>query len=312
MLRFSVLRNLAGTSVSLQAAGLMMLSCVIFSFMTAVVRHVTNELPTLEVIFFRNLFGLLTMAPLFIRWGIGPLLRTRRIGLFLLRGGIGYISMLCWFTAIAIVPLADAVALGFTAPLFVTILAIFILGEVVRARRWTAMLIGFAGAILILRPGFGEVNAYYFLVMASAVSMACSVIMIKILGRTESATTIVAYMVIIILPISAIPAAFVWQWPTLEQLGWLVALGGLATAGHLAVTKALMLADATAVMPLDFLRLPITAFIAYLAFAEVPDPWVWIGAAVIFGSSIYIAHREAQLNVRPADRPAAAAIQARE
>ena len=299
-------------TINSRATLLMLLSCVIFSVMTAVVRHITQELPTLEVIFFRNLFGLLTMAPLFLRIGLVSLLRTSRIKLYLLRGGMGYVSMLCWFTAIAVVPLADAVALGFTSPIFITILAILVLGEVVRRRRWTAMLIGFAGAMVILRPGFGDFNAYHLLVVASAGSMACSVILIKLLGRTESATTIVAYMVIIILPISAVPAIFVWQSPSFEQLLWLVALGGLATAGHLSVTKALMLADATAIMPLDFTRLPITALIAFWAFAEVPDPWVWVGAAIIFGSSIYIARREAQLKARPEERPAAAAIEARE
>lgn len=312
MMRRWLSPNLINATFNSRAALLMLLSCVIFSLMTAVVRHISQELPTLEVIFFRNLFGLLTIAPLFVRAGLVTHLRTSRIRLYLLRGGMGYVSMLCWFTAIAVVPLADAVALGFTAPFFVTILSILVLGEVVRRRRWSAMLIGFAGAMVILRPGFGDFNGYYLLVVASAGSMACSVIMIKLLGRTDSATTIVAYMVIIILPISAVPAIFVWQPPTVEQLLWLLALGGLATAGHLSVTKALMLADATAIMPLDFTRLPITALIAFWAFAEVPDPWVWVGAAIIFGSSVYIAQREAALKIDPEERPAAAVIEARE
>ncbi len=300
------------TSISTRAVAFMLISCVSFSVMTAVVRHISQEVPTLEVIFFRNLFGLITIAPLFIRSGIVKILRTKQIKLYLLRGGMGYSSMLFWFTAIAIVPLADAVALGFTSPFFITILAILILNEAVGLRRWSAMLIGFGGAMLILRPGFGDFNGYYLLVVASAGTMACSVIIIKLLGRTESATTIVAYMVLIITPISFIPAVFVWQWPNLEQLLWLFALGALATIGHLSVTKALMLADATAIMPLDFTRLPITALIAFWAFAEIPDFWVWVGAAVIFGSSIYIAQREARIKERLGERPVSTVIDGRE
>ena len=293
-----------------RAAGLMALSCVIFAAMMAVVRHLSETVPTMELVFFRNLFGLIALAPLFIRTGIAPL-RTRHFGLHLLRGLVALFAMSLWYRAIAVVPLGDAVALGFTAPLFVTILAIFFLGETVRVRRWTATIVGFIGAMVILRPGFESVDVFSLMILASSAAMAASVVLIKILSRTESARSIIAYMGLLVTPASLVPALFVWHWPSLEELGGLILIGVLATAGHLAVARSLALADATAVMPIDFTKLPIVALIAYLAFAEIPDLWTWIGAAVIFGASIYMAHRESKVPPPKTGRPVAADFEAR-
>ncbi len=306
----SQMRALAHVSASPRAAALMFLSCIMFSITMSVIRHLSQSLPPMELVFFRNIFGLMALAPLFLRTGIAPL-RTRRFGLHLLRGLSSLTAMAAFFYAIAVVPLADAVALGFTAPLFVTIGAVIFLSETVRLRRWTATALGFLGAMVVLRPGFAEVSVFSLLLLLSSAAMACSVILIKILSRTESARSIIAYMGILVTPASLIPALFVWQWPTLEEFGWLALLGTLATVGHLAVVRALALADATAIMPIDFAKLPITALIAYVAFSEVADIWTWVGAAVIFGSSIYIAHRESKVPLPTTQRPVAAGFEAR-
>ena len=118
-------------------------------------------------------------------------------------------------------------------------------------------------------------------------------------------------MGLLVTPASLIPALFVWQWPSIEEFGWLVALGTLATAGHFCVARALALADVTAVMPIDFTKLPMTALIAYVAFSEVVDSWTWVGAAVIFGASIYIAHRESKVAPPATGRPVTAGFEAR-
>ena len=201
------------------------------------------------------------------------------------------------------VPVADAVALSFTAPLFTTILAIIILKEVVRLRRWTATLVGFAGAMLILRPGFATVDPVLLLVILSSAGMAAAFIVIKILSRTESSSTIVAYLNLFMVPAALVPALFVWQWPTAGEYLWLFLIGVFGTCAHLAMTKAFSIAETTVVMPFDFTRLPFTALIGYIAFSEVPDLWTWIGAAVIFASTFYIARREAQIE-RAASRSA--------
>ena len=288
----------------------MFLSCVIFSITMSVIRHLSASIPPMELVFFRNLFGLMALAPLFLRTGFAPM-RTTKFGLHVLRGLSTLTAMAAFFYAIAVVPLADAVALGFTTPLFVTIGAVIFLSETVRLRRWTATAIGFLGAMVVLRPGFAEVSVYSLLLLVSAAAVAVSLILIKILSRTESVPSIIAYMGLLVTPASLIPALFVWQWPTLEEFGWLVLLGALATGGHLCVARALALADATAVMPIDFTKLPMTALIAYVAFSEVADVWTWVGAAVIFAASIYIAHRESKVPPPTTERPVTAGFEAR-
>jgi len=199
---------------------------------------------------------------------------------------------------------AFATALSFTAPLFTSVLAVLVLGEVMRTRRWTATLLGFAGALVIIRPGIEAVDPVALLAVGTAAIWAGSTILVKVMARTESAGAVVTYLTLFLTPLSLIPALFVWQTPTLEQLGWCALLGLAGTLAHFCMTRALAVADATLVVPFDYLRLPLVALIAFVAFGERPDLWVWLGGGIIAASSIYIARREAEL--RPRTLPSAA------
>jgi drug/metabolite transporter (DMT)-like permease len=274
-----------------------------FALMVNLVRHLTASLDPLQVVFFRTAFGLLAMLPWLI--GRGPaVLRTQRLGLHILRAAIGIAAMVCWFTTLALLPLAQATALSFTAPIFTSVLAVVVLGEVMRARRWSAIALGFLGALIILRPGLETLQPAALLAIATALVWASSTILVKVMARTESAGAIVTYLVLFSTPLAFAAACFVWQTPTVAQLGWAALLGVAGSAGHLCLTRALASAEATAVMPFDYLRLPVVAVIAYLAFGEVPDLWVWLGGGLIALSGLYITHREARL--KPAAVPAAA------
>lgn len=285
----------AGRRTAPRAVLYMVASMLFFSIMIGAIRHVSEGMNSLEVVFFRNLFGILIVAPLIVRGGGLDFLRTTKWKLYGLRGLFGLASMFLWFYAVANTPLAEAVVLTFTIPLFTTVAAIFLLGEVVGLRRWTAMVIGFGGALLILRPGFGEIALTHIMLLVSSALVAISIVLIKMLSRTEPAERIVAYMIILMTPASLIPALMVWQWPTLDQLFWLAVIGGGGTIAHLFMTRALSMADTSALMPYDFLRLPFVAAIAFVAFAEVPDAWTWTGGGIIFASSIYMAHRETRV-----------------
>ena len=269
-------------------------SCAAFAAATGLIRHVGSEINPFEVVFFRNLFGLLVFVPWFLRRRVA-LHRPRRINLYLARAFVGIFTMTSWFYAVTLIPLAEATALSFTSPLFATVAAVVMLHEIVRFRRWSATLVGFFGAMVILRPSAGMVDLPAVLVLVSAASLSVSIVLIKLLSRTESAEATVTYHTVLLLPVSLIPALFVWQWPTAEQLLWLLALGAFAQLGTFLIARALALADASAIMPYDFIRLPFTALVGFVAFAEVPDMWTWVGAAIIFASSFYIARREAQL-----------------
>ncbi len=275
------------------AVTLMIVSSAFFAAMAGLIRYGSESLHPFQLAFLRSAFGLLFMLPWLMRSGPG-ILRTRRFGLFSVRGLTSAAAMFSFFWALSQMQLADAVALSFTAPLFVTILAVIFLHEVVRARRWTAVAVGFIGAMIILRPGGDAIAWPALAVLFSTLMMAASIICIKLLSRTESVNAIYFWMVLFLVPITFVPAVIVWQDPTWEQLAVGAAIGFAGTVGHLLVTRAFGLADTSALMPFDFARLIFSAIVGFLFFSQVPDIWTGIGATVIAAAGFYIAHREAR------------------
>jgi drug/metabolite transporter (DMT)-like permease len=267
--------------------------------MNLLIRVAAAELHPFQIAFFRNVFALLFTLPWLASVGVAGL-RTARLGMHLWRGVFSMSAMLCWFTAVVLLPLGEAVALNFTVPLFATAGAALVLGEVVGIRRWAATAVGFFGVLVILRPGFAEITPIMTLPILAALFMAISVLFIKSLSRTEHPTAIVLYMNLILTPLSLIPALFVWRWPSGPMLMVVAGLGLVATLAHQLLTRAYAKADASAVIPFDYARLPFIAVMAYFAFGEVPSAWTWPGAAIIAGAAVYIARREARLARRRA------------
>lgn len=287
-----------------RALALMFVSTMGFSVMHALVRHVSGEMHPFEIAFFRNLFGLIVIVPWFLRYGTA-VLKTQRLPLHLVRAGLNVVAMLCFFYALAITPLSQVAALSFTAPIFATILAVLILHEVVRARRWAAILFGFAGTFVAIRPGFAEVGLGSVLLIIQAVVWGGALVVIKVLGRSDSSVTIAAYMTLLMIPLSLVPALMFWQTPSLDQLGWLVLIGVVGTVGQLLMTQALKEGEAAVVMPVDFFKLIWAAILGYVFFAEVPDVFTWIGGTMIFAAATYIAYRESVLRQAPIPEAAA-------
>ncbi len=203
--------------------------------------------------------------------------------------------MAAFFYALGMTPVARVTALSFTAPLFAAILSVLVLGEVFRLRRWTATLCGFLGTLVILRPGFAEIDLGSLLALGAALLWGCTLIVIKVLTRTESAMTITSYMNILLTLLSLVPALLVWRTPEGAQWVGLLAIGVLGTLGQVAITQSLKEADTGAVMPFDFFKLIWVAIMGYLFFAEVPGLFVWLGGAIVFASATYIAIRERRL-----------------
>lgn len=270
---------------------LMFLSTFFFAAMHGVIRYLTDFMHPFEAAFFRNVFGLLFVLPWFIRYGLQPL-QTSHFSLHAFRSMVNVVAMLCFFYAISITPLAEVTALGFAAPIFATVLAAIVLGERVRLRRWVAVIIGFTGTLIILRPGFDNIGTGQILVMTSTIFWAVALLLIKTVSRYDSSITIITYMSLLQLPISLIAAMFFWTWPGIELLPWLLALGILGGGAQWLMTEALRIADTSVVMPIDFCKLPWAALLAYLAFAQIPDIYTWVGGIVIFSCTLYIAYRE--------------------
>lgn len=285
----------SSASRDLRRAILLMIgSTIMFGSMAVTIRYASAQLHPFEIAFFRNLFGFVFALPLLFRHG-PSLLRTDKLPLYVVRCIVGICSMLCGFWAIVHLPLAQAVSISYATPLFVTIGAVLILGEVVRIRRWSAVIIGFIGVLVIVRPGAASFSANALIALAAAALSGWVAISIKLLSRTEKADAIVLYTSLLWIPMSLLPAMFVWVWPQGMTWLWIVLAGFFGTAGHMLWTRALKLGDASLLTPITFMQVLVVGFYGWLLFGEVVDRWTVIGAAIILGSNYYIALREAKL-----------------
>ncbi|MBX9591439.1 MAG: DMT family transporter [Hyphomonadaceae bacterium] len=271
------------------------LAMALFAGLAAFARAAMNAgLHPFVVLFLRNVFAVAMLLPL-LAWRGRSLLQSAQIGLYGLRVAVSLLSMLAWFYAIAIIPIGEVTAISFLAPLFGTLGAIFLLGEQVRARRWAALIVGFAGAMIILRPGGSPLGVGQLCAVLSAVATGLTAVLIKQLTSRDDPDKIVFLTNLALMPLSLVPALFVWSWPTAAMLPPLIGMGLCAVLGHIALVRGYAATDASLAQTFEFSRLPFTVALAYVAFGETIDLWTWIGALIIFVSAVYITRREAQL-----------------
>ena len=265
------------------------------SAMIAVVRHVSQEIHPFEAAFFRAFFGFLVFIPILIRNGLGTL-KTQRIGLHGFRSLLHVTSILLFFYGVSVIPLAKAMSISFSAPLFATILAVVMLGETLNVRRGLALVMGFFGVLVVLRPDILDLNIGLLAILGAAVAWGSAMIAIKKLSRTETSVTTTIYSTIFISPITLVVAITVWQTPDWQQFAWLGLVGGLGSLGHLALAEAMKKGDVVAVLPIDFTKLIWAAVFGYFFFSEIPDWGTWLGGTVIFLSVSLIAYQERRDN----------------
>lgn len=296
----------AGMSGNLQGIILVGISGVLFAAMNVITIFPAQDLNSYMMAFCRYLFGSLFLLPILFRRGLIEPFRTKRIGLHVVRGGLHSAGMQLWFIALPLVTLAELTALGFTGPIFITLGAALFLGEDVRLRRWIAVLVGFAGAMLIVRPGFAVLGLGVLAALASTPLFSASNLMAKALARTDSASTIVIWQSIFIVLFAAPFAIMFWQPPSWGHVGWFLAAGLLGTVAHLVMQHGYQVAEISAVQPIGFLSLIWNTLFGFVLFSQQPSVWTFIGAAVIFSSAMYISHREAvrRAQVRTADAEA--------
>ena len=272
----------------------MAVSVGMLAALDGMVKIVNNlDMHPFEIAFFRNFFGIIAMIPFFMRIGFKEL-RTQRLKLHIGRGCIHSASMITWFWALTVIPLADATALSFMIPVFASIGAIFIMREPSQASRWISIVIGFIGMIVILRPGFADISFGTWLVLGGTVLVAITKLMTKSLARTESPATIVAYMSLILTLVSFCFALSVWTWPTLEMWLWFIAMGAMGSVAHVLQAHSYKEGDVTLVEPVGFLRLVWAALIGFTIFGEVPQIWSWLGGGIIMVGVLMLIRTEAK------------------
>lgn len=249
--------------------------------MTIAGRELTEELPVFVVMLWRSCMGVLFIAP-FIAWAGGRPLFTARLKWHLGRNIAHYSAQYCWFLALSLIPLAEVVAIEFTLPIWTAILAGLFLGERLTARRLAAVGLGFAGILIIVQPGLSPIGLGQIAALYAAVVFAVSMVMTKSLTRTEDSLTIVFYMFALQGLIGLLPALEVWVWPSAGKWPWVLALGIAGTASHFCLAKAIASADATVVVPMDFLRVPVTALAGWLVYSEA------IGVSLVAGAGLIL------------------------
>ena len=288
-----IIRFFKSQSFRTKAIILNILSIVFFSIMVIFIRKASENLHILEVVFFRNLLAFIVMLPLLTSTGLAAI-KMNNTKLFFMRGFFGAIGMLAGFTCLTLIPLAQATAISFSKPIFITIGATIFLGEIIKARRIAAIIIGIIGMLIIVQPGVNSLSFGIMLAIIAALAHSINALIVKKLTLTDSPQAIVMWMVIILIPITFVPAVTVWQWPSFETWLYLWGIAIVGTLAHFSWTKSYTMAEITSLESIEFIKLPIMALFGWMIFSEIPGTWTWIGGSIIFISTIYISRREAK------------------
>jgi len=271
----------------------MTLSAVFFAAQAGIVRYLSKDLHFIEISFFRALFGIVIMLPWLMRSGVG-VLRTSNTKLYVTRGLLSTIAMYGWFGSLTLIPIGDATAISFTFPLFIALAGVLLLKEPAHATRWIALAVGFAGTLIVVRPGFQEVNIGVFMVIGGGVCIAFSAMILKVMLRTDTPDKAAIYQSIYMLPFAVVAVLFVWEWPTPEQWFWGFMLGAGSTTAQRLYSRAFATGDVGSITPFDFTRLPFAIAIGFVIFSELPDVWTIVGGVVIFCSSVFAGQTESR------------------
>ena len=272
------------------AIGMMVLAAAFNAIDTLLVRVISTEMSAFSISFFRSAFGLLFVLP-WIHRRRAQIFKTNYVWFHVARAALKVIAISAFFYAIARANLAQVTAIAFTTPIFVIIGAVIILHEKLGITRLLSVLMAFGGVLLIVRPIAGHFDPYLLFALVGALVTAAIQLVLKVMSGKDSTDTLVAWNLILMVPLALLPALFFWTTPSPMMLGLLAIQGALGAVAMTAITKAMSLADVSAVIPFDFLRLPLVAFGALYFFGQSVDPATWLGAAIIFVAVVAASRR---------------------
>jgi drug/metabolite transporter (DMT)-like permease len=285
---------------------LKLLSALAFTLMSASIKAISTRYPTGELVFVRSFFAMIPLL-LWLGWqgGVGAALRTRNLRGHLKRGMFGSTGMFCGFASLAFLPLSDAVAIGYAAPLLVVVLAALVLKERVRVYRWTAVGVGFVGVIIMLSPhlgvashgaGNGPLIGVAF-GLAGALCSSFASVEVRQLTRTEGTGAIVFYFMLLTSALGLSTIVFGWNMPGWQDAGMMVVIGILGGLGQILLVQAYRYGDASLIAPFEYSTMLWAVAIGWFVFGEWPVSAVLIGASIVIASGIYVILREQQLGL---------------
>jgi drug/metabolite transporter (DMT)-like permease len=269
----------------------MMVAVFLFAVMDAMIKWQGAVYPVLQIVFFRSAFGLLISIGPVIRDG-RRLLATQRPWLHLARALLGFGALFCFFEAFVLMPFADVYAISFASPLFITALSVPFLGEHVGWRRWTAVGVGLAGVLLMIRPGAGVFDTAALIALAGTACYALAMILVRVLARTDSNIAIVFYFGIMATFLSGITLPFVWVTPTWLDLLWLALIGIIGGGAQLILTQSFRMAPVSLLTPFEYVAMLWAVLFGWLFWNELPDEYFYAGASLVVAAGLYILHRE--------------------
>ena len=248
-------------------------------------REATRELSVFQIMLMRSVLGMALLWPLVHAAGGLSAMRTPRLPQHAARNVVHYAAQYGWFVALTLIPLAQLVSIEFTMPIWSAVLAVLFLGERMNARKWLAVVLGLVGVAVIVRPSAGTVDAGQLIALACAFGFAISVVLVKSLTRTEAAINVIFWMLVIQSAIGLVPALLVWQWPSAQTWGWVLVVAFCGTYSHYCFARAMQHADTTVVVPMDFLRVPLTALVGWLVYSEQVDLLTGLGVLLILAGN---------------------------
>lgn len=287
----SSIRVVERRTAAVRGVAWMTFAALFFSILAASVRDLSQRYPAFELVFFQSAVTVVCLLPWAIRAGMAKL-RTRRPGVHAVRAVASFVGMWAMFFALKRMPVADATAFLFTTPLFTILIVSAVMHEHVGPRRWLAILAGFSGALVIVRPGLVEVSWPVAVMALAALCFGIVNATTRILARGDDPNFLVLTMYAPMLAMSVAPAITEWRPAQSNDLLLLMLMGIATVCAQQCVTRSLATAPPAVVMPAHYLQLPFAAVVGFAVFAEVPDVWIWVGAAIIAGSTYYILRTE--------------------
>ena len=265
----------------------MSLSAVTYAVSITIGRYLAPHIPIFEIAFLRNGFAIVFMLPWLMKVGLGAM-HTKRIGRHVLRGAMSTTNVTLLFAAVSLIPVADMAAINFLQPVIGSAIAGLALGEIIGRKRWIAIMIGFAGALVMIRPGFATVNIGVLYALGSAVAGALVSILIKTLVNTDPPDTIAAWLFVTQTLILLVPVLIVWRTPAPDEWLLFAVIGFASVILQRTYNRGLQAADVSIAVPFNFTRLIWAALLGWMVFAEFPDAWTWVGGTVIFAASVWL------------------------
>jgi len=269
---------------------IILVASLVSVLMSSLIKHVGQTIPVIEILFFRQVLVLIIISPVIFR-NRTTVFKSNIYGMHFLRAVLSIFAMYTGFSALVNMPLAEVTAISFARILFTTVLAILFLSEVIGVRRWTSVMVGFVGVLVVIRPDPDNINIYALMAVVSALFVSGVQILLRKLSQIDKASTILVFHSVSVTLVMAVPAYFLWVMPSLHELIFILMIGALMSLMQWMFIQALKVGEAAAIAPMEYVRLLYAGIIGIVFFAETPTVWTLSGAAIIVASTLYTMHR---------------------